>query len=94
MADLIDETLTPLSFQGHLKLLILQARNPADNVAVELDNTDIYIVCQVQDKATAFATNGHQTTCKFILSVSFVKCHWHAHILFSALKKHNYFIGN
>ena len=56
MADLIDETLTLLSFQGHLKLLILLARNPADNVAVELDNTDIYIVCQVQDKATAFDT--------------------------------------
>ena len=56
MADLIYETLTLLSVQGHLKLLILQARNPADNVAVELDNTDIYIVCQVQDKATTLAT--------------------------------------
>ena len=27
------------------------ARNPADNVAVELKHTEIYIVCQVQDKA-------------------------------------------
>lgn len=29
-------------------------RNPADNVAVELNHTEIYIVCQVQDKATFF----------------------------------------
>lgn len=33
------------------QLLFLLARNPADNVAVELNHTEIYIVCQVQDKA-------------------------------------------
>lgn len=38
-------------------MLILLARNPADNVAVELNHTEIYIVCQVQDKAKVHLFN-------------------------------------
>lgn len=42
---------------------MLLARNPADNVAVEFNHTEIYIVCQVQDgaKEHLFTAEAFQT---------------------------------